>query len=147
MILIFVAFSAQASANDYGNLGMEAYRAADYGLAEGFLRKGIYLERLRVLRGELPEKAAETHIEPWVDALAHIYWETGSDHFLLDYAETELSNSRQEQWWCRVLERRGHLELAEDCWSSADYENRTKRTIRSRMLFDTFLEQKIEQKN
>lgn len=132
-------------ANDYARFGIESYQAGNLPLAERFLFKAIATEYNKIPgyrkdddRWYTREMAVYNETKPWRETLAHVYWEMGRDHVLLDYADQYLHQNQQDYWWCRVLERRGHNEYSENCWIAAGYNSRSKRATRSRLLLDVF---------
>ena len=136
--------SAAFAQNKVGDIGVEAYEAGDYVLAERYLLKAIAYEYQQenatdddywaLSGGDGDAWHATTKYR---EVLAHVYWETSRDHKLLDHAEQFLTRDAQQFWWCRVLERRGHNEYAENCWKGEGYDEQTKRTIRTQMLLQS----------
>jgi hypothetical protein len=128
-----------------GAFGMEAYLAGDYPLAEDFLKKAIAAEYEKVAFAPEDEPwhtdgsyDARGKTEVWRNALAHVYWETGRDYVLLDFAEQYLGSENKQYWWCRILERRGHPTYAESCWIGVGGNIQAKRVIRTELLRDAF---------
>lgn len=136
--VLFLGLAACASAppahdpdND-AQLGMEAYQAGRYDMAQFYLARS--LTSLPLSEARTAERTA-----PWRESLANVYWEMGRDEQLLSFAELMLPADDYKLWTCRVDEREGYTNLAHACYLSVGDEADAARAARSAIIVQTFM--------
>lgn len=125
-------------------VGAEAAAVGHVPLTEALVRDHVLAADAKGLLSR--QHLSKDHRRLANDTLVRFYWEQGEDHALLDHLERHYHPAIAKPWECRVYERRGHEDEAEDCWISArkEYGEDARRVTRTKVLVDVFAGEDVQ---